>query len=213
MLISTVVTQPATNFGLMTLEDAKLALDIPAGDTSADAALTHQIEVQSGFIASMCNRVFAKEGVIETYRKCAAQEIFLNRWPVKPADVVEITDNGSPVSYAGDYPDDPSAYQLDSNSGMIFRVDGWTGPTVATYAGGYTLPTESPLALQQAMGLLLRQWYILWVGRGLQMRAVMHKSSRVMYYDPNAAANRGGANAATMNALDKLLMHFTRLWC
>lgn len=211
MLISTQVIEPATSYGLISLEDAKLLLGVSAADTSSDEALTLQIEHESATIAAMCNRVFARERVVETYRLIGTERIYLNHWPVKQEDIESIVDNGNPV--ASGFPAPTNDYELDSNSGMLYRAGGWQGPAVvASYTGGYQLPDEAPLALQQACVLMLRTWFITYKTKGLQVRSISHKGARVMYFDPNQVARSGTSGSSTQSALDKLLVHFTRPW-
>jgi len=210
-LISTAVVTPAPSQDLITLDDAKVLLGISG--TSYDAALTLAISVQSDAIARMCNRVFGKEKVIEIFRCIGTERIFLNRWPISPADITEISDHGTVLNRA--FPTDAASasidYELDSASGMLYRPGGWAGPDViASYSGGYVLPDEAPLALQQATALLLRQWYVAYQSRG--MRMVVHKDSRVAYFDPAAQAVAMARGGASQNTLDRLLIHYTRLW-
>src|SRR5215831_6472108 len=184
MLISTQVVTPAQTQALISLADAKLLLGITG--TTYDAALQIAIDTESDVIARMCNRIFAKEKVVEVYRCVGTKRIFLNRWPVQPDDIDSLVDSGTQLASA--FPAMASTdYELDSASGMVYRTGGWQGPEiVASYSGGYLLPDEAPPALQQAVALLLRQWYIAYQSRG--MRMVVHKDSRVAYFDPAAQA-------------------------
>ena len=63
------VIEPATNFDFLTLEEAKILLGIAPSDTSQDAQLAMLISIYSTSVAEMCNRTFAREKVVETWRE------------------------------------------------------------------------------------------------------------------------------------------------
>ena len=48
-------------------------------------------------IARLCNRIFAKETLIETWRDLGdgVRRLYLTHWPVKEADIVGVSTNGT----------------------------------------------------------------------------------------------------------------------
>ena len=63
------VIEPATNFDLLTVDELKILLGVAPSDTSQDAQLAMMISIYSAYVAEMCNRTFAREKVIETWRE------------------------------------------------------------------------------------------------------------------------------------------------
>jgi hypothetical protein len=82
------------------------------------------------------------------------------------------------------------------------------------YSGGYNLPDEAPPALKQAATMLMREAYYAGQRGDASVRMIGHKESRVIYFDPNAAARSAGgggsAGSPAQRAAHDLLTHFTR---
>src|SRR5262245_49588098 len=213
MQITLRVIEPAPDHSLVTLYDAKTALNIKQTDDTHDDQLQLFIRWASGEIETYCNRFFAREKVSETFREInwrADRRIFLTHYPVELADIESVTTSGGT----------DIQYDLDSRSGTLYAVNAaWTEPVTVTYIGGYEVPVKSPLALQQSCLLLTREAYIL-AKRGLltgdaAVRMLAHKESRVVYYDPNAGLNAaagsiGSVGSPTKRAVFDLLRHFMR---
>ena len=63
------ILTPADTFDLLTPDQARLGLQLPAGDpTSSDEYLSQLITINSDIVSTLCNRVFAREEVRETWR-------------------------------------------------------------------------------------------------------------------------------------------------
>ena len=77
------VIEPATNFDLLTVDELKILLGVAPSDTSQDAQLAMMISIYSAYVAEMCNRTFAREKVIETWRDLYNGRVFLTHYPVK----------------------------------------------------------------------------------------------------------------------------------
>jgi hypothetical protein len=209
------VITPADSYALLTLDEVKTAFGIPLTDTSKDAQLQALIDGYSDVVATMCQRVFAKEEVEETWRgdppPYENYRVFLARWPVRPEDIQTVTANGGAI--------DPTAYEIETASGKLTLL-GYLGgsagdPVVVHYTGGYLLPDEAPPALKQAMLLLVQAGYAqLLRGFNTGVRSVSHKDSRVMYFDPNAAASKGGGGHSPLSiateAVNALLSAYMR---
>jgi hypothetical protein len=183
------VLTPADSYALLTLDELKAAFAIPVTDTSQDAALQALIDGYSDVVATMCNRVFAKEKVEETWRgdppPYENYRVFLARWPVDPADIETLM--------SGDALVDPANYEVETASGKLSLAGAWNEPLVVTYTGGYDLPEETPPALKQAMQLLIQTARAQQLrGFATGVRSISHKDARVMYFDPNATANKAG---------------------
>lgn len=215
------VLEPALNVGLISLDDAKILLDIPSGDTSQDEKLQMLIDQSSMTLAAEANReTFAKEKVIERWDcvepVCCPDgtcKIYLMRWPVKPADIVRVeTPEGTLV--------DPSGYRLEQHTGKLVLIGGCSGEIIVEYTGGYMLPDEAPLPLRQALGLRMRQLRSQEAqqatgGSGIRMLA--HRESRIMYFSPKDMAGGGSTTggisvSAADIAVKNLISKYTRYW-
>lgn len=214
------VITAATSTGLISLDDAKILLGISAGDVSNDAQLQMVINQNSMILANKANRdTFAKEKVEEWWR-CVAPvccpdgtcQVYLTRYPVKLTDIESVeTPRGVLV--------DPADYWLESNTGQLVFPGGCADEIIVTYTGGYSLPEEAPLDLQQMAGLMLRQYQTEAAqaatgGSGIRM--LSHKDSRIMYYSPkDMAANSTSGSAGpsvTEGAINSLIKKYTRYW-
>src|SRR5215471_11961627 len=93
------VLTPATNFDLMTLQEAKTMLGMSLTDTSDDAQLQLFIDINSATVARLCNRTFAREEVSETWRELnGGHRIFLSHWPVLSSDIEDVeSPEGTPL--------------------------------------------------------------------------------------------------------------------
>lgn len=197
---------PASSYDLISLAELKALLGISADDTTGDATLQLQITSYSDVIATMCNRVFAKEKVSETWRCLQGNRVFLSHYPIAAlSDIVSIEcPRGSTIT----------GYEIELHSGKIELYQSTSEPIVVTYTGGYNLPTDAPAALKQAMAMTIRE-----ERRHIQLsatagiRSLSHKESRVMYFDPNvvAAKSASGMSSIVPEAITNLLMHYVRL--
>lgn len=205
------VLVPAESYDLLTLDEAKTILGISATDTSEDNQIKMWIAHYSDVVATMCNRVFAKETVEETWRGDTmpfdCPRLFLTHYPVADEDIESVeSPRGSSV--------DPAAWEVENRSGKM-RIDGaWAEPVTVVYTGGYDLPDEAPPALKQATGLLIQ-------GAREQMtqaavsgiKSITHRESRVQFMDPNTALNKGGgALAQAADTVDALLYKYMRFY-
>jgi len=206
------VLDPATEFDLLTLEEAKLWLGVPATDTSEDELLAMWITVFSATVSELCNRCFAKERVTETWRETYNGRLFLSHWPIKHQDVELVTD------FYGDI--DPTMYELEQESGKLSFIANpggvsssrWNSPAVVTYTGGYALPGEAPEPLKYAVVLLIRDEKIRrQTAQVAGIRQIMHKHARVVFFDPNAVLIKtAGMKSPALQAATNLLHKYMR---
>jgi hypothetical protein len=205
MSVTVKVLDPADDIDFLSLREAKALLGLPAtGTPEADAQLRFQIASASATIARLCNRMFAKTRVQETWRGNTHQDIYLRLWPVEDDDVETI--NGAPF--------DPAVHELENQTGKI-RVGGIGDPVRITYSGGYDLPDEAPDDLKHACLLLVRQSRTEAVRESVEgIRMIAHKESRVIFFDPNAstAKTAGGQQSGLPLGVDDLLSHYIRDW-
>jgi len=199
------VLTPATSFDLMTLDEAKNFLGMALSDTIDDAQLEFFIGVNSATVARLCNRVFAREEVRESWREInGGHRVFLSHWPVLQGDIEAVeSPPGTTI--------DPGGWELEEASGKVsFFGSAAIEPVVITYWGGYDLPTEAPFPLKQAVGLLNLQTRLLAsLGTIGGIHQLSHKEARISYHDPSkilAAATGQGANP-----LMNILSRYTRL--
>jgi hypothetical protein len=227
------VIEPAASIDLCTLDELKTMLDISS--TDEDEMLALWITQYSDVIATMCNRVFAKEKVQETWRgdlepyDTERGRIFLTHYPVKDEDVEVVY---APTAYPN--PDTVRAsrrsdelmqhtapveapyYELENRSGKMQFFQSWSAPIRVTYTGGYLLPDEAPPALKQALALMvsaarMSQQRELTSG----IRSISHRESRVMFFDVNQAMAKGGASGplgAAADTVNALLYHYMRFY-
>jgi hypothetical protein len=229
--IVTVLTK-ATDWDLLTLDEAKLLMGLSLVDTSGDAQLELFTDINSATIARLCNRTFAREEVREEWRELGSQlrypgyyfpdppigyysgvatsdahRLFLSHWPVHPEDIEAVESPAGNVL-------DPSTYEIEEDSGKLETFNGvFQEPVVVTYWGGYRLPEETPPPLKQACALLNVQSKLLSsLGLLAGMRLLSHKSARVAFHDPLKLleAAMGGKGSATSLAVMNLLNHYSR---
>jgi hypothetical protein len=205
-----VVTAPAPTVDLMTLDEFKIALNITG--TAQDPLLTGILDRVSDEIARLCNnRIFGKEGVVETFTEIPdnCHRLFLARYPVAGTDITLFSNSGASLILSSDY-------MLDSQWGKITLNAGtFIDQTKIAYTGGYNIPIETPPALKQAVVMVGREVYYATLRGDATVRMIGHKESRITYFDPNvlARAMAGGAAAGgtpAMRAIHDILVHFTR---
>ena len=204
------VLEPAESYDLLTLEEAKTILGISESDTSEDEQLKLWIEHYSDVVATMCNRVFAKEKVAETWRGDTmpfdCPRLFLTHYPVADDDIESVESPRNSLV-------DPANYEIENRSGKL-RINGvWSEPVTVIYSGGYVLPDEAPPALKQATGLLIqgaREEMTTSAMSGI--KSIMHRESRVQFMDPNTSGKGAAGSLAqageTVNALLYKYMRF-----
>jgi hypothetical protein len=203
--VTVTVLTPATSFDLMTLTELKTALGAPTGTPASDAQWQWLLDVNSATISELCNRVFAKETVEETWRDVQnAQRIFLTHYPVVAADVQSVTTNG------GTRLD----YELEEASGKLQIFTGFAEPVVVTYTGGFDLPDDAPLPLKQACVLLAATWKAqLAMVQVTGVRMIAHKEARVMFHTPTTGGIASAGHwAGVPPSVESLLLQYTRFW-
>jgi hypothetical protein len=205
------ILDPATSTDLISLDELKINLGLPSGASASDPQLSQAISYNSATLAVLCNRVFAREKVEETWRwegcECLGNpRIYLTHFPVVEADIESVTTGGSLV--------DPSDYELEEKSGKLrYLLGGWLDPTVIVYTGGYVLPDDAPPPLKQAASILTRTAYFASKFAALSMggvRQLSHKHSRVSFFDPAQQVMMASGGPGASQAVNSLISHFTR---
>jgi len=206
------VLTAANSYDLLTLDDAKLLLNIPSGDVSQDAWLQMQISIHSATVAEIANRIFAKEKVKETWREIESGRVFLTHYPVKEADIESVSSGG----YL-------TGFELEEASGKLSNVaiydaasTWWPQPVTVTYTGGFDLPDEAPMPLKQATAALIQdQRTAAQQSAVAGIRQLTHKDSRVMFFDVNAAIAKqsaSGAKTSGRQIAESLVRQYMRIW-
>ena len=218
------VLDEADNFNLLTIEQARIGLQLTPGEPgSTDEFLNQLIETNSSVVSVLTNRVFARERVRETWRclgePCDCEDaaysrrLFLSHWPVREEDVERIeVPRGYPIAN--------NCWELDERAGRISIFCGTSEPIEVTYTGGFELPDEAPPALRYAAMLLVSdsrataQRESSALGAGI--KSIAHKESRVTFHSPTettaTSGRAGGADSPKMATVKLLLSHFTRHW-
>lgn len=167
------VVASASDYLLTTLENVKDTLQIQSA--ADDDFLNRLIKSRSGRAATWCRRVFASEGVRQTVRRqqrnysfaqfAEPSSIELDRFPV--SSVASVKEDGITR--------DPSQYEVDSASGLLWRLSGsgcriaWCATVVCiTYTAGYQLPGWEPIdgvealpgEIEEAAIEIVRQSYL-----------------------------------------------------
>jgi hypothetical protein len=194
------VLEPADSYALLTLEEAKTILGISSGDTSEDDQIKMWIDQYSDVVATMCNRVFAKEKVQETWRgdlmPFDSPRLFLTHYPVEDADIESVeSPRGSII--------DSAAWEVENGSGKL-RIDGaWSEPITVIYTGGYDLPDDAPDALKAATGLLIQGARSEMTTTAVSgIRSITHRESRVQFMDTTSTGSKGGGSGPLAKAAD-----------
>lgn len=153
------VTGAATSKDMTLLATVKTELGITV--STDDAWLALVIQEESAAACSYCNREFARETVIESFRletedRCVTG-LYLSRVPV--ASITSVVEDGVTLTAAD--------YELAAADGRLYRLDGagarsaWaTAKIVVTYAGGYIMLTTLPQDLERAVRTMVKhRWY------------------------------------------------------
>ena len=203
MQTSIEVVKEAKDVSLLTLHDAKLGLNLLTASFNDDQ-VELMVKWASSEIAKLCNRVLAQETLIETILELEASRIYLSHYPIK--EITEISEAGTVLTTAD--------YNLDVRTGTLSRADGvfWGLPTVIKYTGGYDLPQKAQPELASAALLVTREAYHAALRGDASIRMIMHKQSRIMFFDPNAAAAKasGSGGSAARRAITDLIRGYTR---
>src|SRR5882672_4743043 len=199
------ILTPATVFDLMTLDELKQALGISVSTQVSDDQWEWLIESNSATIAELCNRVFAKEEVEESWRDLVNRRVFLTHYPVKAADIQSVTTNGNVRL----------DYELEEASGKLSIFTDQAEPIVVTYTGGFDLPDEAPMPLKQACILLSATWKAeLAMVQVTGVRMIAHKESRVMFHTPTTGGTGGGTGrwSGVPPSVESILVQYTKFW-
>ena len=206
--VTQIILTPAASHALISLDELKIATGMSAQDTASDEQLQWLIDTQSAVIARLCNRIFAKETLIERWRDLGDRRIYLTHWPVKQSDIARVTTNGA---------DRLNDWELDEREGKLSIFTSRSEPIEVEYTGGYLLPDEAPLPLKQAVSLLVSTSKSEQAAASLTgVRMISHKESRVMFHSPTSGGSSGGSgNGTSSQAKDTvvaLLSHYVKHW-
>jgi hypothetical protein len=206
------VVEPAESYALLTLEELKVILGISDTDTSEDEQLNMWIEQYSDVVATMCNRVFAKEKVAETWRGDSmpfdCPRLFLTHYPVAD-DGIETVESPRGALL------DPALYEIENGSGKLRIQGAWSEPVTVTYTGGYDLPDEAPPALKTAVGMLISAARIeMTRNKTSGVKSISHRESRVMFFDVQQMTGTTGSGplAQAADTVSALLYKYMRFY-
>jgi hypothetical protein len=200
------ILEPADETDLISLDELKIALGLPTGAGATDPQLEWLIDVSSSTVSTLCNRVFAKEKVKETWRCLGSRRVYLTHWPVKEADIESVTTNGN----------DRLDWELEEGSGKLSIFTDRQEPIIVTYTGGYLCPDEVPDALKQACALIVSTSKAEQAAAALTgVKMIAHKEARVMFHTPTSGSSTGGgggSSSAMRDTVEGLLGHYIRHW-
>lgn len=192
--ISRVVT-PAAGMALVSLDDAKSALGIDAGDTSQDAVLTQQIEATSMAINNYCDRIF----VVQTYRDqlrgaygAYGEPLVTRQYPIM------VDDAGVPLAAVeeGGAALDATLLEVFPEGGAIYRLDATALPIAwgaALVAVDYTAGFDPiPADVQGAcLEWLTARWHAIGRDPALRSETIPDLITEVYAGDFGAGTNAG----------------------
>jgi len=190
--ITRVVT-PAESLALVSVDQAKAALGIPAEDTSQDAALSAQIDSVSVAINNYCDRIFA----VQTYRDqlrnaCGwyGEPLVVRQYPIVVDDggepLVAVAEDGGAL--------DPTLLEVFPEQGAVYRLDASMLPSawgaalvVLDYTAGFqTVPADVQSAALEWLGA---RWGA--VGRDPSLRSETIPDLITQAYGADASASAG----------------------
>lgn len=182
-IFTVIVSSGSGQADLVSLEDAKLELGITGNDE--DEALAKDITRVSKSIGEYCNRLLSLEDVVETFifdaLECVSvhQPLVLRQYPVDEVSEIKLND----VVYDGDF-------DIDKESGLVWKDGGWSGRVEISYSGGYNLPDDAPAALQVAALEVLTVRRTI-SDRDPALRSVTHGESTVSYWNSTSSSTSG----------------------
>jgi len=198
--ITSVVT-PATSMALVSVDDAKDALGIPAADTSQDAILARQIDAVSMAINNYCDRIFA----VQTYRDqlrnaCGGygEPVVTRQYPIIVDDTLVITQDGGAL--------DPTLFEVYPETGALYRLDStsmaiaWGAALlVVDYTAGFaTIPADVQAA---AFDLLAVRWFAIGQDPALRSETIPDVITQVYGGDTGAGTSFGSITAGARDLL------------
>jgi len=202
-----VVIKESEDDSLITLYEARLGLNMFITSESLDDQIEMLIGWTSDEIALSCNRSFGKETVEEIFREIVSgsKRLYLSKYP--NIVVESVFENGVEIFEDIDF-------EINQDGGWLTRLGTtWSEPSVVNYTGGYNLPKEAPGSLKQAAVLLTRESYYAAARGDASIKLVVHKESRVGFFDPRASATGGGGSGAATparRAINDLLQGYIR---
>lgn len=147
----------STAVGIFSLDDARAALNIPAGVTTFDAKIMQYVRSITGFVERYCGPVNVRSFTERVYG--GGISIALSHIPVvlAPMQINQITALTPVLTYGLVY--DISVLSVDFRSGMVRHTAGLPfiyGPYDATYSAGRTIVPDELLLGSEA--ILKHQW-------------------------------------------------------
>jgi hypothetical protein len=158
----TVVSVEAVSKDMTVVATVKAELGITV--TTYDDLLDVLIQHASAACASYCNREFASETVISSFRTPMergrarpAEALLLDRTPMTA--ITTVVEDSVAL--------DAAEYEFDAETGFLWKLSSndtrvwWTGPKlVVTYTGGYVMLTTLPSDLERAcIDLVKHRWF------------------------------------------------------
>jgi hypothetical protein len=149
------VSEAASTIDLIDVGAVRRALGID--DQGEEQVLQGHITRASDAIARYCNRTFALQTYVETFRLGEHRDaLILSRYPV--VEITSVVEND--VTLAAE------AAEVHSDRGILIRLVNdhpawWSiGKIVVTYTAGFNVPNETPEALRQAALRLVQSYYL-----------------------------------------------------
>jgi hypothetical protein len=193
-------------YDLCTVAQANAGLGLQS-NTANDAVLAAQITAASRLIGEYCDRVFARQHVIETITGIGFRGV--EKLPLTHYPIIAVNS----VSYGGSILAEDQ-FMVDKPAGVLLRgmlpvflpwFNHWQNGIVVDYVGGYDLPEGADQSLATACIELIRTQRQSWPRDGT-ISAMMHGDTRIYYRDVTAISKSG-----LPVLIDNLLAAYQRL--
>ena len=197
----TSVVTPAESMALVSLDQAKAALDIDPADTSQDAALAQQIDAVSMAVNNWCDRIF----VVQTYRDRLrnayggyGEPLVTRQYPIIVDDTLVVTQDGAAL--------DPLMFEVYPETGSLFRLDNTSAPIawgaallVVDYRAGFeTIPADVQGA---ALEWLTGRWFAMGRDPALRSETIPDVISQVYAGEAGAGTSAGAITPGAQTLL------------
>ncbi len=155
-----------TNIDILSLSEAKAALNIPIATTDFDVELAQVISQASRFVDSIDGAVVMRT-LTETVRNPRGASIILDTYPVVVSTVVEYS-GGTASTLTAESVTTAGGFTFDADTGVLHRRSSWyatgfAGETlVVTYTAGRYVNTAAVDALYKgaAVAALIHFWQV-----------------------------------------------------
>lgn len=196
----TTVSAASETFDLTILATVKAELGIPDATETYDDALETFITQASRACATYCNRVFAEETLVDSFRLTSSTDkLLLSRMPV--SSITSVVEDGTTLA--------ADEYEFEAATGFLWRLDGddnrscWScGKIVVTFVAGYELLETLPHDVERACIVTVKQNYFAKTRDPMVKEVDVPGVERVSYWVGSMPGDNGALPAEAEALLD-----------